>query len=107
MPRHNLLGQQFIGGREDPDVDLDRLGRPDSGHHALLKRPEDFRLGRKRHIPNFVEKQRPTVRQFEFAGPIGHRPRKASFHVPEELTLNQFGRDRRAVHFDKRPVSAR
>src|SRR5690606_24080853 len=42
------------------------------------------------------------IRLLELAGPISRSAGKAALHVTEQLALDQLGRDRGAVHLDKR-----
>src|SRR6185312_10374031 len=63
-------------------------------------------LRREAHVPDLVEKQRAAVRQLEFPRAIRERAGEASLHVPEQLALDQLGRDRGAVYFHERPAGA-
>ena len=97
----DFVFQPLIGRREHPHIHRHRAGRPDPGHHAFLEDPEDLGLGREGHVADLVEEQGSPVGQLELPGPIGKGPGEASFHMAEELALDQLRGNRGAVHFDE------
>ena len=57
-------------------------------------------------FPNFVEKHRSSVGQFEPPHLLGDRPRECSLDVTEQLALDQARRQGCEVDFDQRAVFA-
>ena len=58
----------------------------------------------RRHLADLVEEDRPLVRQLEAALALGDRAGERALLVPEQLTLEQRLRQRRAVDLDQRPA---
>ena len=71
----------------------------------LLEYSQDLGLGLQTHVPDFVEKDRPTIGGFELAAAIGNGTGKGPAYVPEQLAFDQFFRNRGAVQLDKRRAS--
>ncbi len=91
-----------IGGGDDSGGDLDRLLTTDSLKLAVLQHAEQLRLRGFVQISDFVEKDRATVGQLELAASERRRTRERALLVSEQLALDQFGRNRRAVDLDER-----
>src|SRR5215472_3538400 len=68
----------------------------------FLQYAEQLGLHRERHFADLIEEQRAAVRQFEAAGFVLKRSGKSTFHVPEELALEQTLRNRTAIQLDQR-----
>src|SRR4029077_1447747 len=68
---------------------------------AILQNPQQFGLQFGRHLSNFIQEQSAFVRQFDTPDFLVYRPGKRSLFMSEKLTLEQTGRNRRAVKFDK------
>jgi hypothetical protein len=75
--------------RDQSHVRTNGFVAPDSLERLILHQPQDFRLQRHRHIPDFVEKDRPSVTLLELADPAAVRAREGAFLVPEQFTLQQ------------------
>src|SRR5439155_6152453 len=50
-----------MGRGDQPDVDAPRLGRADRTNLAVLKEPEQHRLGIRRQLADLVEEEGPAV----------------------------------------------
>src|SRR5579862_205102 len=95
--RHSLL-ERFLTGRNYAHVNFDSSPATDALEGARLQNPKHLHLGRRRHVPNPVEKHGAMVTLLKLADPprvgTGEHP---SF-VPKELALNQFLWNCRAVY---------
>jgi hypothetical protein len=74
---------------------------------AVLQHAQHLGLRRRRHVAHLVEEERARVGLLELAGPVLHRAGERALHVPEQLALDELGRDGGAVDLDERPVGAR
>ena len=79
----------------------------DAGKDALLNKPEEFRLHQERQITDFVEEQYPAGGPLDIPvmAPLGTG--EGAPLVTEQLALDQFIGDRRAIDGDKRLIGAR
>ncbi len=68
---------------------------------------QDLGLQGLRHLADFVQQDRAVLRELELADAGGRRPGEGAALVPEQLALQQFGRQRRAVDLDERRGAAR
>ena len=98
--------QMLVGGGDDADVDLDRLGRADAGDLAIFDRAQQPVLRRRRQRRQFVEEQGPAVGFLEAAvAGLGGAGEAARF-MPEQFGLDQVFGKRGAVHRHQRPRPA-
>ncbi len=104
--RH-ALGHVAVGGGDDADVDLDRLGAADAVDLALLDGAQELGLEMERHLGDFVEQQGAAIGLLELADATRHRTGEGALLVAEQLALEQVLRDRGAVDRDERLVGAR
>ena len=74
-----------MGRRHDADIDRDYPRRPDRPHLAFLQDTQQLDLQRQRHIPNFIQEQRPLVRGDEQPLVILHRPGESTPAVTEQF----------------------
>src|SRR5204863_8078708 len=74
---------------------------------AFLQEAQQFRLHRRRHVADLVQKQRASMRLLEFSQVAGRRPGERALFMAEELRLDQLRRHGRAVDGDERPVAPR
>ena len=100
------LGQHAVGRRDHADVH--RLGpvRPDRIDDALLQHAQHLGLHRRRKIADLVEEQRSPVGAHELPAAIAAGAGERPADVPEQLALEQLGRNRRARHRHERPARA-
>lgn len=75
-----------VGGRDDPDIDANRLPSPQSFELAFLKNPEPLGMGFQRQLANFVEKDCPAVGDFKPARPLRFRPGEGAPFVPSQTS---------------------
>src|SRR5487761_66292 len=73
---------------------------------AFLQYAQQLHLNRRRHVADFVKKQRAFVGEFEFPGLAGGRAGERSLFVSEKLAFEKVFRNGCAVDFDKRTGSA-
>ncbi len=101
------VGQVLIRGGDHPGVGVDGLRAADAHDDLFFQHAEELRLAAEAQVADFIEKQRAAGSELELAGArfvgIGERP----FLVAEEFAFEQGFRERRAVHGDKRLISAR
>ena len=89
----------------DAGIDRDRLAPADSFDRTLLQKAQQFDLQRQRNVADFVEEERPAIRQLDLA--FGHfdcTGERALF-MPEQFAFEQIFGDRGAVDRDKRPIA--
>src|SRR5208282_6386170 len=73
----------------------------------FFERSQDFRLRLQAHVADFVEEKGAAVRRLKFAELVFAGAGEAAFPMAEELRFDEFFRDSRAIHFDKRVRGAR
>ena len=104
----DLLLQDLVAGRDDPDVDLDRLRPADALELARSgARASSLAWRRGRDVAGLVEQQRAAVGQLEPAdlAPLGAR--ECALLVPEQLALQQRVVEHRAVRAPRTGPSRR
>src|SRR4029453_12177219 len=88
--------------RDDADVERDLGVAADGPERALLKRPEELRLERKRHVTDLVEEKGAFVRLREETRARRPGAGEGAAGVAEELALEKRLGHRRAVDGDER-----
>jgi hypothetical protein len=83
------------------------LAPADSRDHAVLQHAQHLRLRGRRHVAHLVEEERAGVGLLELAGAVLHGAGERPLHVPEQLALDELGRDGGAVDLHERPRLAR
>src|SRR5229473_2661199 len=98
------LLQVLVSGGKNASVKWQQAVSPEPFEFTLLQYPQQLGLQKRRHLANFVQKQRSVGGGFELAllGPDGAR--EGSFFVAEQFALQQAFRDGSAVNGDKGPV---
>src|SRR5437667_1954650 len=91
---------------DEADVDLDRLRTPDPLELLLLQDAQQLRLKLERDLADLVEEQRAAVGHLEAADLLGDGAGEGAPLVPEELALEEAGRNRGAVELHERAVAA-
>jgi hypothetical protein len=71
-------------------------------HLAVLQHAQQLRLRRLVQVADLVEEDRAAVRKLESTTPQGRRAGECTLLVPEELALDQVGRDRRTIDLHER-----
>ena len=85
------------GRRHDPNVEVAGTVLADPPDLALLQRPEQLGLERRRQISDLVEEDGAALGLLEQALAVPVGPGKRAAGVPEELALQEGGRDGRHV----------
>src|SRR5438094_10101047 len=88
----------------EPRVDRNRFRGPDGNDLTMLQDAEEFDLRRRRRFADLVEEESTRGSRREETFLILHRASERTFHVPEELTLEQTFRERAAVDRQEWPV---
>ena len=90
-------GQILVGGGDDPDIDPSRPGAAQSLELAMFQDAKELRLELDREIADLVQENRGPVGDLEPASLPGQRPRVRAPFAPEQLCLDQGGRQGGAV----------
>jgi len=93
----DFLFEIFVGSGNDAGVDAGGLIGADRFESLLFQYPQDFRLSAKTHIANFIEEKRATIGLLKLADLVVHGAGEADLDVAEELGLDEFFRNCRAV----------
>src|SRR6185369_2009721 len=104
--RH-LLFEVAVRGRNHPHVDLDGTAASDLFKLVFLQYAQQLDLHVEREFAHLVEENRASVGQLEPPRPSIERACECTFHVTEQLALDQAGGDSAAVHLDKGMFVAR
>src|SRR5581483_3518754 len=97
------LDHVAVGGRDQAEVDLDRLLGADGVDLALLQGAQQLHLRVERQLPDLVEEQRAAVGLLELADALVHRTGEGAPLVPEQDALDQVLGDGAAVDGDEGP----
>ena len=92
-----------VGGGDQPEVHLDRLGAADGKHLGLLQSAQQRRLAGAGQIGHLVEEEGPAVGGADQAWPVLAGAGEGPPAVPEQLRLHQRSRNRPAVHRHESP----
>ena len=79
----------LVGRRDQPDVDLERLGAAEALELPLLQHPQQLDLRREVDVADLVEQQRPAVGELEAALLALLGAGERALFVAEELRLDQ------------------
>ena len=71
---------------------------------VVLQHVQQFGLQMHRHFGDFIQENCALVGQFKFSGLGSHCARERALLKSEKLRFQQFARQRRAVHLDKRLI---
>ena len=106
MPSCTASLQRLIGRRQHSHVDRDVALAAQARELAILQNVQQLGLQRRMHLADFVQEKRAGVGQIELAEllPVGAGERAGL--VAKQLALQQFVRNRRAVHLHERLVVA-
>src|SRR6185295_974982 len=95
--RRDLGLEILVRGRDDANVDLDRLLRADALKRLLLQDAQNLGLRLQAHVADLVEEERAGVGQLEFSLAVLDRAGERSLLVAEELRFDELLRNRGAV----------
>src|ERR1700683_5575946 len=100
------LAQIAVGGRDQPHVHFHRARAAEPLKLALLQNAQQLHLRRRRHIADFIKKQRSLIRQFELSWLAIVCPSESTLLVSKQFALQKILRNGCAVDLDERPGSA-
>src|SRR6516225_719699 len=96
--------QVLVRRRDDTDVDRPALGGAQGQELALLDDPQELRLHLRRHRRDLVEEHRPAVGDLDQSDLRGVGTGERAAEMPEQVVLEQLGRDAVAVDDHERLV---
>ena len=64
-PLRDFLAQVFLGGTDQPNIDLNRLVAADPLKDSLLQHTQELYLYDRRDFSDFIKKERPPVGHFK------------------------------------------
>src|ERR1700723_2045565 len=85
----DALFEVCIGGCNDADVDLEVLVAAQALHLALLEEAENLALEGKRHIADFIEEERATMRRVDAPDARLHGAGEGALGIAEELCFEE------------------
>src|SRR5205807_4164789 len=74
-----------VGRGNQSDINLERARPTDALELSLLKHAQQFGLQERRHLADFIQKERAAVGHFELAFLLYERSRECAFLVSEEF----------------------
>ena len=95
-----------VRGGDDSHVDVHVVAAAQPRELAVLQHLQELRLQRLMHLADFVEEHRPFVRELELARLLLDGAGEGASLEPEQLRLEQLGREGRAVDLDEGAVPA-
>src|ERR1700752_3699734 len=94
-------------GSDQPHVDLVSPSTPQTLKLLFLQYAEQLGLQRRWNITYLVQKKSAFFGHFETAYLLRNGPGEGAFLVAKKLAFQKIQRDRRAIHFHKRPPAPR
>ena len=92
----------FVRGRDKAYVYTDGLRAAHTFKFPFLQNAEQFGLGCRRHVADFIENNRSAIHDLKFPLFLGNSAGKGPFLASEQLTLQKTLRNGDAVDLDKR-----
>ena len=77
------LHEVSVRGRNDADIDFDRIRAADALEFAFLEHAEELDLNVERNFADLIQENRPAVGQLKAAYAAADRPRKRPLFVAE------------------------
>ncbi len=102
--RPDFFLQVLVGRRDDPCIRAKQVPATDPVIIPLCQNPQQAGLQGNRHIPYFVEEQRPACGFFKSSDSAGMGAGKSTFFMPEKFGFKQFRRDRGAIDGHERRI---
>src|SRR5438034_517215 len=96
-----------MSGRDDAHVHLQRFAGADALERLFLQHAEKLGLNFEANVANFIQEERPFMRQLKAADLIFMRARESSFDMAKELALQEPGRQGGAMNLNKRLAGPR
>ena len=100
------FGQVPVGGGDDADIHLDRLGAADPVDFAFLNGAQQLGLQARIHFADFVQQQGAAIGFFKLANAPGNGAGKGAFLMAEQFGFQQIFRDGGAIDRNERLVVA-
>ena len=100
------LCQVAIGRRDHADVDTDGARAAQPFEFLFLQNAQQLGLEFEGDVPDFIQKQRSLVGEFEAADLLRDGAGERAPFVAEEFAFQQPGGDRRAIHLDEGAVAS-
>ncbi len=97
-PLGHLFLQVPVGGRDNAHIHLGGGHRTHSLELFFLNDTQDLDLQGQVQLPDLVQENGPAVGKFETSGPGSNGVGKSPFFMTEKFGLDEFLRDRAAVH---------
>ena len=92
-PAATALLEIPVGGGDDAHVDVDVVLAAEPRELAVLQHLQQLGLQRRAHVADLVEEQRAVVGELELAGLVLDRAGEGAALEPEQLGLEQLGRE--------------
>ena len=102
LSRKYLRPQVLVRSCDNPHVHLYVLVAAYSGKFPFLKHTQDFCLGRKAHVTDFIQEQCSAISLLELSLMLLDGRSEGSLFVAKQFTFNQFGWYGGAVYLDVR-----
>src|SRR6266496_6298671 len=106
-PFSNQRRQVAVGRSDDAGIDFNFFMRADRPNFALLQNAQKLYLHRRRHITDFIEKNRALLRGFEQALAVGRGAGERAFDVAKQFRLEKGLGESAAINRDERFLRAR
>ena len=103
----DFLLQIAVARGEDARVGVDFAVRADALKSPVLRHAQQLGLQRRRHLGDFIQKNRAAVRLLKPADALGVRAGERALFVPEQFAFQQRFGNGGAVDLDQRPRRAR
>ncbi len=101
LPRGHGLFERLVRGGDNAHVGRDRLVAADPLEGAGLQNPQDFGLGGRGHVADFIQEKRPAMALLEFADALERRAGECAALVAEQFAFEKLLRNRGAVDGQK------
>ena len=103
----HFLDEVLVGGGDDAHVGGERLVGAHAGKRAILQHAQQFHLDGQRHIADFIEEKRASIRLLEAAGAACDGPGERTLLMAEEFAFEQVFGDGAAIDGDHLALAAR
>src|SRR5882762_4967027 len=103
----DFIFQYFVGGRDDADIDRNRLIGSNRLQPLLFEDAQNFGLRAQAHVPDLVKEKRTAIGFFKFPNFIFRCSCEASFGMPKQFRFDQLFRDRSAIDLDECAIAAK
>ena len=95
-----------MGRAHHAHVDRDRFAATNAFDRSLLKEAQQLDLKRKRDVPDLIQEQRPSMRDFDFAFRGFNGASESALFMSKQLGLQEIFRNGTTIDGDKRLVAS-